>query len=274
MRILQTESVHGGMNVDYQIEYYEIEDFWNGVPTESDLERIEKVSELIPPDVTSVLDVGCGNGIFINYLIDHPRKYSILHGVDRSLAALNFVKTEKTQASIENLPFTAGEFDLVACLEVLEHLPKPIYQQALTELTRVSSKYIIVAVPNKQNLELGQIGCPNCFTRFNPDLHLRSFSIEGLKELLVEHSFSCKKVEAICQVENYMMLSKILQWKSKYQHLGNKGSFKIICPICGATIPGNKNIAEENPKSLKNLVKKAWPKTHRKRWLVALYEKN
>lgn len=261
------------MNLDYQMEYYEIEDFWNSEPTESDMERIQKVSELIPSDVTSILDVGCGNGIFVNYLIDQPRKFIRVHGVDRSLTAIKFVKTEKTQASIEKLPFHAGEFDLVVCLEVLEHLPKPIFEQAIMELIRVSNKHIIITVPNKQNLELGQISCPNCFTKFNPNLHLRSFSIENLNELFTKHGFSCKKVEAICQVERYLLLSSILQWKSKYLRLGNRGYFDLICPVCGAIVPGNKNLTKGNPKSVKELVKKVWPKTHRKRWLLALYEK-
>lgn len=260
--------------MDYQKQYYEIKDFWDGVPDQSDIERIKKISELIPTDVTSILDVGCGNGIFVNFLNEQPRKYSRLHGVDRSLTALSFVKTEKTQASIENLPFNTDEFDLVACLEVLEHLPQSVFKKALNELSRVSRKYIIVSVPNRQNLQFGQIYCPNCFTRFNSDLHVQSFNIEDLTDLLCKHNFVCKTVGTIGCAENYMVLSKILQWKSKYQWLRNSASFDILCPICGATIPRRENIAKENSKTFNNLVKKAWPKTYRKRWLVALYEKS
>lgn len=260
--------------MDYQMEYYEIENFWNNEPTKSDIERIEKVSKLIPPNVQSILDVGCGNGIFVNYLIDQPRKYSRIYGVDRSQTALKYVKTEKTRASIEKLPFNEGEFDLVACLEVLEHLSQPAFKQALIELTRVSSKYIIVAVPNKQNLKIGQISCANCYTRFNPNLHLQSFDFKSLKELFSGYDFSCKKVEAICRVEAYAVASNLLQWKTKYQFLKNRGTFNLICPVCGAIIPGIKNLAKDKPNIFKNLVKKVWPKTYRKRWLVALYERN
>lgn len=256
--------------MDYQMQYYEIEDFWNGVPDELDIKRIEKVNELIPPDVTSILDVGCGNGIFINYLINQPRKYLRLHGVDRSLTALNFVKAEKTQASIEKLPFNAGEFGLLVCLEVLEHLPQQIFQQALIELARVSSKYIIVTVPNEQNLELEQIRCPNCFTRFNPDLHLRSFNIKNLKDLFIAYGFTCKKVVPTGQVRHYLLLSNILQLKSKYGHLTNQWHFDIICPVCGANIPRR---TDEIMFKFKNFIKKMWPKTNKKRWLLALYER-
>ncbi len=259
--------------MDYQMKYYEIEEFWNGLPDELDIERIKKVSELIPQDVTSILDVGCGNGIFINYLINQPQKYSRLHGVDRSLTALNFVKTEKTQASIEHLPFNASEFDLVVCLEVLEHLPQPIFQPALIELIRVSSKYIIIAVPNEQNLELGQIRCSNCFTRFNPDLHLRSFNTNNLKDLFTTYGFSCKKVDPICQTRHYLLLSNILQWKSKYQYLTNQWHFDIICPVCGSNIQGKTDLITDNQNRFKNLIKNIWPKTNKKQWLLALYER-
>lgn len=264
----------GGMNVDFQMEYYEIEEFWNCVPDESDIERIKRVSKLIPPDVTSILDVGCGNGIFVNYLIEQPRKYLRVHAVDRSLNALRFVETEKSRASIENLPFNTGEFDLVVCLEVLEHLSQPGFQQGLIELSRVSSKYIIVAVPNKQNLELGQISCPSCFTKFNPDLHLRSFGIENLKELFIKYNFSCEKIEAICRVEEYVLISNYLQWKTKYKRLGNSAPFNLICPVCGDIIPGHKNLSKTTNKNFKTFVKKVWPKTYRKRWIVALYKKD
>lgn len=260
--------------MDYQKQYYEIKDFWDGVPGQSDIERIKKISELIPTDVTSILDVGCGNGIFLNFLNEQPRKYSRLHGVDRSLTALSFVKTEKSQARIENLPFDTNEFDLITCLEVLEHLPQLVFQQALSELSRVSKKYIIVSVPNKQDLQYGQIYCPNCFTRFNPDLHLQSFNPEDLTDLLCKYYFLCKRVETIGYAENYMVLSKILHWKSKYQWLKNSAPFDILCPICGATIPKSGNTGKGNSKTFNNLVKKAWPKTYRKRWLVALYERS
>lgn len=260
--------------MDYQKQYYEIKDFWDGVPDQSDIERIKKISELIPTDVTSILDVGCGNGIFVNFLNEQPRKYSRLHGVDRSLTALSFVKTEKSQASIENLPFDTNEFDLITCLEVLEHLPQLVFQQALSELSRVSKKYIIVSVPNKQNLQYGQIYCPKCFTRFNPDLHLQSFKQKDLENLLDKYNFFCKYIEAFGDTENYIALSKILQWRSKYQWLQNRAFFDKLCPICGATIPKRESTAKENSKTFNKILKKAWPKTYRKRWLLALYEKS
>jgi ubiquinone/menaquinone biosynthesis C-methylase UbiE len=255
------------------MEYYEIEDFWNGEPSEIDLERIKKVTELIPPDVTSILDAGCGNGIFVNYLISHTSKFSRVHAVDRSNTALKFVKVEKTHASIERLPFRDNEFDLVTCLEVIEHLPKTIYKKSLNELTRVSRKYVIISVPYKQNLEIGQISCPSCCTKFNPDLHLHSFDTVKLKNILNEYGFKCKKIEPICRRERYLIISAFIEWSSKYKANNNAWKFDIVCPVCGANVPGNKSSINNITMKLKTVVKKVWRKTHRELWLLALYEK-
>ena len=260
--------------MDYQKKYYEFENLWNRKPNEADIERIKKVSELIPPDVSSILDAGCGNGIFINYLKNQPRKFIKIHGVDRSQAALKFVTTEKTEASIEKLPFDEDEFDLVTCLEVLEHLPQPLFIKALVELTRVSKKYIIISVPNNQNLRVGQIICPDCFTLFNPNLHLRSFGVQKLKNLFIQYDFHCKKVEAICQVKSCILSPAYMQWKNKFQSLENRLPYDLICPVCGSTIAGQKNKSENKPENFKNLIRKVWPKIQRKRWLMAIYAKD
>jgi len=57
---------------DYKKEYYEQPSFWNydylNVPAEK--ERLEEIIKVIPFDVRTILDVGCGNGAFVNALAD------------------------------------------------------------------------------------------------------------------------------------------------------------------------------------------------------------
>jgi SAM-dependent methyltransferase len=46
---------------------------------------------------------------------------------------------------ITSLGFRSGSFELVLCLEVLEHVPDPLV--ALAELRRVSSRSCLISVP-------------------------------------------------------------------------------------------------------------------------------
>jgi len=124
-------------NSSFEQNYYENDALWAGPNSEKELGRITEVISIIPDDAYTVLDVGCGNGILINLLEKKYPKITRLHGFDRSKSALKYVKTEKSAGDINNLPFKDQEFDMVICLEVLEHLPKPIFKMAINELARV-----------------------------------------------------------------------------------------------------------------------------------------
>jgi SAM-dependent methyltransferase len=93
--------------------YYENETLWAQDFEQDPQERLrlEAASQSIPQGVSSLLDVGCGNGAFVNRLAG---RFTRVCAVDRSEVALSFVKTEKRLARVDQLPF-AGEFDLVAC---------------------------------------------------------------------------------------------------------------------------------------------------------------
>jgi SAM-dependent methyltransferase len=50
-------------------------------------------------------------------------------------------------ADIRRLPFADGSFELIAAFEILEHLPWSEVPSALSELRRVSSRYVILSLP-------------------------------------------------------------------------------------------------------------------------------
>jgi 2-polyprenyl-3-methyl-5-hydroxy-6-metoxy-1,4-benzoquinol methylase len=47
----------------------------------------------------------------------------------------------------DRLPFAAGEFDLVAAIETLEHISTP--EQTLSEMRRVARSHLLVSVPRE-----------------------------------------------------------------------------------------------------------------------------
>ncbi len=254
--------------MEFYREYYEQSEIWEGnfqqIPTER--ERISATIGLIPPDVRSILDVGCGNGVFLNVLSDCSRKI----GVDFSFEALRHVKGTKILGTGDSLPFQPMSFDLVTCLEVLEHLPHGVFEKTLEELERVSKKYILISVPNKEILSLSMISCPYCRCRFHPSRHVRSFSVESLLSLF--NGFRLVQWNTVGPLEQrirllvlvYLLIAP-LPWSST-----------MICPQCGyqtkdlsAPSVGGRNRLKWALDLISKVAKVMPGRAHR--WLLALY---
>lgn len=124
-----------------------IDRFYGGVATE-----VKAVS------ASSALDAGCGEGetmIRLDGLL--PERTA---GVDIDAAAVEHTRervpgAEISRHSIDSLPFADASFDLVLCLEVLEHIPQP--QEALGELARVAAGELVISVPHEPWFRLGSL---------------------------------------------------------------------------------------------------------------------
>jgi SAM-dependent methyltransferase len=82
-----------------------------------------------------VLDLGCGPGNMLDYLVPHGR----VHGSDFSEDALRFCSgrgfRRLFRADFHQLPLQGECFDLVTCIDVIEHLTDD--RRAIAELVRV-----------------------------------------------------------------------------------------------------------------------------------------
>lgn len=104
-----------------------------------------------PLNPETILDAGCGEGFSLAKLSE-SKIGKKLEGIDysREAVALSqrlFPTLGFKYGSIYSLPYKDNSFDLVVCTEVLEHLDDP--QKALSEVLRVSKKYILFSVPNE-----------------------------------------------------------------------------------------------------------------------------
>lgn len=118
--------------------------------------RLGEVVGALAPD--SVLDAGCGEGETLVRLDSLPRRGTA--AIDLSGGAVHHVRdrvpwADASVADVTDLPFGDGSFDLVLCLEVLEHLPHP--GAALDELARVSGGSVIVSVPHEPWFRIGNL---------------------------------------------------------------------------------------------------------------------
>jgi len=111
-----------------------------------------RVGELVKvAGAQSILDVGCGEGFTIDRLLRVNGRLPI-QGMDHDWPALLRARGQHPKVlfqmgDIGRLPYANESFDLVLCLEVLEHLAEP--RGALEEVARVSSQYCLISVPNE-----------------------------------------------------------------------------------------------------------------------------
>ena len=267
----------------FEKEYYESDRFWEGemLKDPANRERIVVTASLIPTNIKTLADIGCGNGVFINHLLDNYENLQ-LTGVDRSETALKSVRADKVEADIADLPFADNHFDCVTCLEVIEHLPIPVYTKALRELARIAKNHIIISVPFQEKLENSYTRCPACRSVFNKDLHLRSFNEQDIGSLLNEFGFQCVSSRKLNPISNFVGhdLYRRLFYPEQFE-----GWDSPICPICGFAqrsngMPANSAHLTENVPSkrkwisyLSGLPKLFWPKKTHFYWIIARYDR-
>lgn len=99
----------------------------------------------------NLLDVGCGSGELLRLASD--RGVQDVFGVDGVQDALRHSQDVPGEIhfvdlNASGLPFPDNKFDVVTCMEVLEHLYAP--QQTLAEIARVTRTggRVLVSVPN------------------------------------------------------------------------------------------------------------------------------
>lgn len=95
--------------------------------------RLAWINGLVPVAGLNVLDVGCGGGILTDSLARSGAKAT---GIDLSSKALRVAQMHALDAQTANVSYLeisaedmarqqAGQFDVVTCMEMLEHVPDP-----------------------------------------------------------------------------------------------------------------------------------------------------
>lgn len=99
-----------------------------------------QINEIISLKPKKVLEVGVGNGFVRRYLRDK--------GIDVTTLDITYELQPDVSASVLAIPFASELFYVVACYEVLEHLPYSNFEKALREIYRVSKKHVILSLPD------------------------------------------------------------------------------------------------------------------------------
>lgn len=102
---------------------------------------------------TSLIDVGCGEGVLTGVIADRLGDGRVL-GVDRGGPGLRAEWASRRRPNVEylagdatSLAIADDEFDMGCAIELLEHVGDP--ETALSELRRVARRGLIVSVPRE-----------------------------------------------------------------------------------------------------------------------------
>ena len=125
------------------------EEFWKKYADENESRYNEEFAKFtkdlaISLRCTSVLEIGCGTGIDLRLF---PDTFQI-HGVDLNEYALGIAKekfpvADFKKGSITDLPFEDSSVDFVFTHGLLNYLDEDTLKKGITEMHRVSGKYIM-----------------------------------------------------------------------------------------------------------------------------------
>ncbi len=134
----------------------------------------------------SLFDVGCGRGEMLMIARELGMKpYGCDLDPNCVEASGKYGKTWRLEKGKYLSGIASQSFDVVSCLHVLEHCKCPI--NFLNDLTRISKRYVILAVPNLRNLSYFRKKPRSDNLNVNK-FHLQGWDHETLLNLAINHA--------------------------------------------------------------------------------------
>ncbi len=140
----------------------------------------------------SVLDVGCGEGVLTAQWAEQLQSGRVvgLDLEDPKLQAEWSIRRRPNlqfmQARAERLPFSDGEFDLVAAIEALEHIPDA--EGTVAEMARVAQAHLLVSVPHEPLWRLSNLARGAYVRKLgNTPGHVNHWSKRSFAAMLARH---------------------------------------------------------------------------------------
>jgi SAM-dependent methyltransferase len=228
--------------------------------SDADRLRVYNTVSIVPQDCRTILDVGAGDGRVSHALAEQGKAVTAF---DLSHVALSRLRVPGVQGSCENLPFPDKSFDLVISTEMLEHLREGIYAKARGEMARVARKYILISVPNRENLSENTGRC-SCGTKFHLWGHYRRYEPADMSSMF--EGYQMLRCEEIGPQGFYY--NSALLWMR--QNVAGAWDWERTtqCPSCGSTKPAAAR--SELGKRICDFMN-AKLKPRRNGWLVGLY---
>ena len=144
----------------------------------------------------SILDVGCGTGLFLKFARDAGHQ---VQGVELSQSAVNYGRNvyglSIETGSVESVSLPESSLDVITMWHVLEHLPDPV--ATLERIARLLKPggVLLFGVPNIESLEAKLFGrrwfsldAPRHLGHFSPETARRAVGSAGMTIERIDHS--------------------------------------------------------------------------------------
>lgn len=208
-------------------DYYNQEEVWKRTNSRTE-KRLEDTLSIVPRNIKSILDIGCGDGRFTNRL----KGFENVIGFDRSKTGLKKLVFLKILGNSDKIPIKDKTIDLVIATELLEHLDDYIFNNTISEIERITKRYILISVPYRQKPYETFVKCKNCALEYSPISHQRYFNKKIIKNLFPDTK---KKIKLIGLKRYTPFITPILK-RIGHKICENYLNFNnCICPNCGST---------------------------------------
>jgi len=173
--------------------WHELLEIYRRVTVREQVRRIRRLAARFPRQAPRLLDVGCGDGLFLDAC---QTVRAIRVGLDPSSTALRAAQRRGgirvIQGSLEALPFSNGSLSVITAIHVLEHVPSP--RLCLQELYRVLEPggWLTVQVPNAASLQRRLLGLR--WAGFDVPRHLLTYNPQNLRAALESSGFHVQRL--------------------------------------------------------------------------------
>ena len=158
---------------------------------------VRQIKKKIPLENKNILDFGVGHGYLLNEVLNQTKKARTA-GYDYSATAVNHTKerfkSEKRfikAYSPDDYSDAKGLYDVVIMTEVLEHITDENMQETFNIINVFLREkgFLVITVPNKEDVEAKHVFCPECGCLFHPVQHQKGYTLESLQILLNQYGF-------------------------------------------------------------------------------------